>query len=134
MSSMKGKVGLLWAGMGVDGSLGSGTFILSMLLASVFGGIHLVAWNFHFLSLLEMPLWRSTSLAITAIPLLTLLLLAVAHWMYVEDIVVYFAIAILPILYVTSRIVLLILPLVQLRSLPPDAFLVIPWSTFIPHI
>jgi hypothetical protein len=133
------KVGLLWAGMSDDGTVEVVYF--SLLLASIFGSIHLAAWNFHFLSLLEMWLWRSNSLAITATPLLLMLwgvLPSPFDGTQVGDVLsaveravmVY----ILPILYAICRIVLLVLPLIQLRSLPPNAYLVVPWSTFIPHI
>jgi hypothetical protein len=146
-SSIRGKVGLLWAGMSADGTLK--VIGMSLVLASVFGGIHLAAWNFRFLSLLEMWLWRSTSLAITAIPLLMIpVLIFGLDWAaarrlvcgfeivvgYVMTIAQFLLFVILPILYVLCRIVLLVLPLFQLRSLPPSAFLIVPWSTFIPHI
>jgi hypothetical protein len=140
VGGIRDKVGLLWAGM--SGDVTGGTLVFSILLASVFGSIHLAAWNFHFLSLLEMWLWRSNSLAITALPLLIMLCVALGIqledtcvgdvvWGYAAQVVMAF---ILPILYVICRIVLLVLPLIQLRSLPPSAFLVIPWSTFMPHI
>jgi hypothetical protein len=135
-SSIGGKVGLLRAGMWDDAT--DVTAIFSILLASVFGSIHLAAWNFHFFSLLEMWLWRSTSLAITAIPLLLILggsLLAVLPGgTSVVYAVGYSTAFILPILYVNCRVLLLVLPLIQLKSLPPDAFLIVPWSTVIPHI
>jgi hypothetical protein len=134
------KVGLLWAGIWGDGTIEVAIF--SMLLASVFGSIHFAAWNFHFLSLLEMWLWWSNSLAITAIPLLILLWVILVRQLKGTrvgdvlrgDVVGTVMFFILPILYVICRIVLLVLPLIQLRSLPPSAFLVVPWSTFIPHI
>jgi hypothetical protein len=72
-SSIRRKVGLLWAGMRGDWTFT--IFRLSLLLASVYGCIHLTAWNFHFLSPPEMRLWQSTSVAITAIPMVIMVLL-----------------------------------------------------------
>jgi hypothetical protein len=36
--------------------------------------------------------------------------------------------------YMTSRIALLVLPLIALRALPPGAYVDLDWATIIPHI
>jgi hypothetical protein len=133
------KVGLLWAGSrsesGISGPVLSPVF---MMLALVFGLIHAAAWNSHFLSLPEMWLWRSTSAAITLMPSLSIYIplfgALLPKWTRGGHIGVYCMYNVIPPLYIICRIVLLVLPLIQLRALPPDAFLVVPWSTFIPHI
>ena len=48
----------------------SGTlyFIVLPIVATIFGALHLIAWQFHFQSHIEQLLWRIGSLAITIIP------------------------------------------------------------------
>ena len=37
-------------------------------------------------------------------------------------------------LYIVARIVLLVLPFVALRALPPGAYVQLDWISFLPHI
>jgi hypothetical protein len=37
-------------------------------------------------------------------------------------------------LYVVARVATIVIAFTALRSLPPDAFMVVVWTTFIPHI
>ena len=43
-------------------------FIALPIVATAFGALHLIAWNFEFPSHLEQLLWRIASLTITGIP------------------------------------------------------------------
>ena len=128
--------------------------IIAIIVGILFGGIHCIAWSFTFLSAAERTIWMCSSVNITAIPLawgslevLSLIVKSIKRW-YDSDlqsagefyhpsylrkfhlftgmltIVVYFA----------SRTALLILPVIALRSLPPDSLLDINWSSYIPHI
>jgi hypothetical protein len=44
--------------------------VVFALFGVIFGGLHCVGWSFEFPTHTEQTLWRSTSLAITAIPLI----------------------------------------------------------------
>ncbi|KAF7345732.1 hypothetical protein MVEN_01593400 [Mycena venus] len=44
------------------------SFLLEVLVGTIFGGIHCAAWNVDFLSTKEMWMWRSFSLTVAAVP------------------------------------------------------------------
>jgi hypothetical protein len=136
------KVELLWAGEEGDGYESGLSGIVALFVAAVFGAIHCAAWHAHFSTVAERWLWRTSAMAITFIPLLIIALLVKVvrdrekstrsfQW---ENRVMMTILFPFPLPYVLCRLILLVLPVIQLRSLPPDAFTVVPWSTFIPHI
>jgi len=106
-----------------------------------FGAIHCIGWSFEFPSSIERTLWRVASLSITGVPIIILPLsvLGVAIDRFLlrsrfDDFCV-FMMTMLPLfLYILSRLVLLALPFLCLRSLPPAAFHVVHWTSFIPHV
>ncbi|KAF7369937.1 hypothetical protein MSAN_00623300 [Mycena sanguinolenta] len=114
-------------------------FLLT-LVGTLFGAVHCAAWNAVFPTPAEMRIWRTSSVVITAIPGLGMpfslldtskrrdLVLTVIS-VIVSTIVVLGS----PI-YIAARIILIVLPLVELRSLPASAFVDVNWSTYIPHI
>jgi hypothetical protein len=136
------KVELLWAGDEGDGYESGLSGIVALFVAAVFGAIHCAAWHAHFSTTAERWLWRASAVAITSIPLLIIaLLVKVVHGMNKgkrafqwEDWAMVTILFPFPLPYVLCRLILLVLPVIQLRSLPPDAFTVVPWSTYIPHI
>ena len=126
-------------------------FLLAVCVATVFGSIHCIAWSFHFATLQERWLWRISAILISGLPLSV-----VTFWFLVTipvraaptvteefnysvtraklyrllTILVYGMIF----LYIISRIVLLPLPFVALRALPPGAYVQLNWVSFLPHI
>jgi len=46
--------------------------IVGVLAATIFGGVHCIAWSFQFPSLTERVLWRMSSVAITCLPAIIL--------------------------------------------------------------
>ena len=42
--------------------------------------------------------------------------------------------AVFAVLYVLSRVALLVIAFMSLRSLPPGAYETVHWTTFIPHV
>ncbi|KAF7369903.1 hypothetical protein MSAN_00619800 [Mycena sanguinolenta] len=109
------------------------SMILS-LVGIVFGAIHCAAWNAVFPTLHEMRIWRTSSLVIIAVPSLISLVVA-SFWLPSGFGSVFGIIVILasPI-YIAARIILIVLPLVELRYLPASAFLDVNWSSYVPHI
>ncbi|KAJ6494208.1 hypothetical protein C8R45DRAFT_174138 [Mycena sanguinolenta] len=84
--------------------------------------------------------WRTSSLVIVAIPALMLLLVIIGTIIRIylggelaELVFVVIMVLTTPI-YIAARIILIVLPLVELRSLPASAFVDVNWSTYIPHI
>jgi hypothetical protein len=118
------------------GSEASSLFLLGTITV-VFGAIHSTGWFFAFPSSIERTIWRVASLSITGVPIVIFpvwLLTSVVD-RYLGDhntLCTGIATSSLFQLYSYCRIVLLILPLLSLRSLPPAAFHII--HSFIPHV
>ena len=120
--------------------------IAGAVIATIFGGIHCVAWSFQFPSHTEQLLWRIASLSITCVP--TVLVFAVLlveqfvtlvpFWLrivlFFPMLVMYLLVFVSPVLYVLSRVALLVIAFMSLRSLPPGAYETVHWTTFIPHV
>jgi len=110
-------------------------------IASAFGGIHCIGWSFTFPSSTERMLWRVTSFSITSAPILVTIawrlftLLSDRHWSVgIIDMFLLFLGGLQLFLYVLSRLVLLVLCFLCLRSLPPTAYYAVHWTSFIPHV
>jgi hypothetical protein len=127
---------------------------------AVFGAIHVIAWSAQFPTHKEQMLWRISSTLITGLPAYMSLFMALAISPVVEDgreilrcvfcsiiclpcvgllvvpfyLVYQLLLIVAPISYVVARIILLIQPLVLLRSLAPGADRAVQWSNFIPHM
>ncbi|KAH9959060.1 hypothetical protein BC827DRAFT_1135327 [Russula dissimulans] len=104
-------------------------------IASAFGGIHCIGWSFTFLSSTEKTLWRVASTSITGVPIAlysTILRYRGRNghstWMLRS----YFGLQLF--LYILSRLVLLGLPFLSLRSVPPEIYHTVHWTSFIPHM
>jgi hypothetical protein len=111
-------------------------FAIEALVGTMFGAIHCAAWNADFPTTVERWMWRSCSLLIVAIPVIILffaLLFGFFESQRTRNISRVGIIAPIPI-YVIARLVLIILPLIALRSLPQPAFVDVNWSTYIPHL
>ncbi|KAJ7910798.1 hypothetical protein B0H13DRAFT_2485104 [Mycena leptocephala] len=111
-------------------------FAIEALVGTVFGAIHCAAWNADFPTAVERWMWRSCSLLIAAIPAVILLFLVLSFIVKSdrgEEMVGIGLVASIPI-YVIARLVLIILPLVALRSLPSGALMDVNWSVYILHL
>ncbi|KAF8644460.1 hypothetical protein AX16_008447 [Volvariella volvacea WC 439] len=118
---------------------------LSSLVGILFGGIHLLGWNFEFSTEVERDLWRMASIIVTVQPAViaasTILAwlddrhpgLQILIWAFGEPIAT-LAGFIGPILYVPARLSLFFLPVYALRDPHPSTHQNIQWSDFIPHI
>ena len=108
-----------------------------------FGGIHCIGWSFGFLSVEEKWMWRLSALTITAVPFLAALTMSAVSntsgivkpiQLIVERMMGGWIETFCAVAYFLSRLLLLILPLIALRSLPPKALLDLNWSAFLPHV
>jgi hypothetical protein len=107
-----------------------------MAIAMVFGGIHCVAWSFQPPSHAEQLLWRISSLTITCIPALefvSMVINANPSAMWIKRLS-WVTVVLALILYIIARFMLLVLPFMALRSLSPDTYQTVQWTTFIPHV
>ncbi|KAG2357301.1 hypothetical protein BDR07DRAFT_1420831 [Suillus spraguei] len=122
-----------------DGSIGLEAknkrvlLLTGLLMATIFGGIHCMAWYFAFSTYQEQVLWRMSAVAITFTPWLCLLSLfcKVPTPPKPLGILVY---GLYVMLYITSRTVLLVLMFTTLRNLPSDAYKAISWTSLVPHL
>ncbi|KAG2111467.1 hypothetical protein DEU56DRAFT_749569 [Suillus clintonianus] len=105
-----------------------------VLMATIFGGIHCMAWFFAFPTNQERLLWRISAVAITCTPWIEFLLGA----MYDRDVIGAFmagsAMVILAMLYIASRGILLVLMFTTLRHLHVDAYKTVSWISLVPHL
>ncbi|KAH9959090.1 hypothetical protein BC827DRAFT_527183 [Russula dissimulans] len=116
------------------GDITYGPFLV-IITASAFGGIHCIGWSFTFPSSIERTLWRAASVSITSVPFpLALPTLLADHVPDRLANMTLFLCGLQLFLYVLSRFVLLVLPFLCLRSLPPTAYHVVHWTSFIPHV
>ncbi|KIM44812.1 hypothetical protein M413DRAFT_66772, partial [Hebeloma cylindrosporum] len=105
----------------------------------IFGAIHCIAWDFHFATWQERSLWRITAVLVSSLPIS---MLALAGLSYLLDhrnidrgaIATFIVILVQIALYTIARIILLVLPFIALRSLPPGAYVQLNWISFLPHI
>jgi len=126
-----------WDGSWVDVFL---VMVPVSAIASAFGGIHLFGWSFVFPSGLERTLWRLASVSITVVPIVISSLAFATRRMpdeyfaQLEDFYTFIT-WILPLFfYICGRFVLLVVPLLCLRSLPPAAYHIVHWTSLIPHV
>ncbi|KAI9512679.1 hypothetical protein F5148DRAFT_973266 [Russula earlei] len=103
-----------------------------------FGGIHCIGWSFSFPSSAEQTLWRVASVTISAVPILCSIMPLITRlhdsgYVYVSGFLA-LVIVVSTYFYMLSRLVLLVLPFLYLRSLSPAAYHVVHWTSFIPHI
>jgi hypothetical protein len=119
----------------------SSNFVITICVATIFGAIHCIAWSFHFPSLQERLAWTISAASIAGLPILFAVFPLLGQilkdhfedWWGINGIR-YVIIGGIPVLYVIARIVLLVLPCIALRALPPTALLEIRWAAFFPHI
>ncbi|KAG1725374.1 hypothetical protein EDB19DRAFT_1833797 [Suillus lakei] len=105
-----------------------------LLMATIFGGIHCMAWSFTFPTFVEKVLWRTSAVAIFFIPclsLLTFLRLQARDTPVRVDIRIYVFYAML---YFAARAILLVLMFTTLRNLHADAYTALLWMSLVPHL
>jgi hypothetical protein len=111
-------------------------FAIEGLVGTVFGAIHCAAWKTDFPTTAERWMWRSCSSLIVAIPAIVVLITIFGpnpDTDLGEAMLTIGVIVPIPI-YVITRLVLIILPLVAMRSIPPGALMDVNWSVYIPHL
>ena len=116
--------------------------ICMAVVGAVFGGIHCVGWFFDFPSGAEAILWRVCSAVLTGIaflfPIISFSLAALfGNLIGRIDREGYFTIAVFTIMlvvYVVSRLLLIVEAFISLRHLTPGMLALVKWTSFIPHI
>ncbi|KAG1851445.1 hypothetical protein DFJ58DRAFT_684876 [Suillus subalutaceus] len=140
-----------------DGSIkleGSNKWVLqlaALLMATIFGAIHGMAWFFAFRTYREQLLWRMSAIAVTFTPWLCFVLHRAGIYIHpfvqrarvfglnffvFGSICMVFGLIIIvsAIVYITARAVLLVLMFTTLRDLPPGAHKAVAWTSLVPHL
>ena len=117
-------------------------FICMPIVGSVFGGIHCAGWFFNFPSSSEAMLWRVSSAVLTGMAFLFpifLMFFGILGSIFINStrlpeqyIVTVYSIIIL--IYVVSRLILLVEAFISLRHLTPGMLALVNWTSFILHI
>ena len=108
---------------------------ISGLVIFIFGGIHLLAWNFDFPTAAERIIWRSSSVAILVVPFVSVGLIWTHLDVYgvflstLNDILLYFFIAI----YIIARLAIITIAFTSLREMPADVYITT-WATYLPSV
>ncbi|KAF8834548.1 hypothetical protein BDN67DRAFT_975948 [Paxillus ammoniavirescens] len=117
------------------------SFLMLLIVWAIFGGLHLIAWDFQFPSQVEKIMWRVASLALIVAPCIYFLgmILAKLDWLDammdgLPDAVVTILMFAPLLLGVLARFVLLALVFASLRDLPPTAHDTVPWTVYVPHL
>ncbi|KIK48616.1 hypothetical protein CY34DRAFT_798136 [Suillus luteus UH-Slu-Lm8-n1] len=105
-----------------------------LLMATIFGGIHCMGWFFAFPTYQEQALWRMSAVAITCTPYLIFLHGCLTAIPCIPNAVRDAMSASYVMLYVAARAILLVLMFTTLRNLPPDAYQVVSWTSYVPHL
>ena len=119
---------------------GVATFICMPFVGAVFGGIHCVGWYFDFPSSAEAMLWRVSSAVLTGVAflfpifiLMGIILSILINESHRRNFVFAFT-SIVVLVYVVSRLLLLVEAFISLRHLTPGMLALVTWTSFIPHI
>ena len=108
---------------------------LFMAATLAFGGIYCIGWSLTFPSSAQRTLWRIASVSMTGGPIIFLLLTVALDNKYPVGAtrVAILALILVLFLYIPSRLTMLVLPFLCLRSFPPATYYVLHWTSFIPH-
>ncbi|KAK4070272.1 hypothetical protein Trihar35433_4739 [Trichoderma harzianum] len=109
--------------------------------ATVFGSIHIAAWNFAFPSRTELIFWRCASIYTATVPLCIMLLGMVKQELtdkhkvkqFTGNVVFGFVVVLTAFFYIIARLFILVEMFRTLCFLPPDSY-VSTWTSNIPHV
>jgi hypothetical protein len=134
-------VPMFWSGAAdSDNLVSASASLVPSVLGVVFGALHCIAWSYQFPSHAELVLWRASCVGMMAVPVLSVVVCSFCAY---EDpnasiLTIFFRCAVvlslLAWLYIAARIVTIVMAFTTLRYLPSEAFTVVNWTSFIPHI
>jgi hypothetical protein len=117
------------------GDDGATAFIIMMsIVGIVFGGIHCIGWFFTFPSSVEAMLWRVSSAVLTGIAFISPPLAFLLSFLGIGSGFNAPVAIIMLLVYVVSRLLLLVEAFISLRHLTPGMLALVKWTSFIPHI
>ena len=129
-------------GFGSDFGDGVAMYYCIPVVGGVFGGIHCAGWFFNFPSSAEAMLWRVSSAVLTGITVLFPILLiffGILESLFIKSAshreqYTITVLSIMIVVYVVSRLLLLVEAFISLRHFTPGMLALVKWTSFIPHI
>jgi hypothetical protein len=101
--------------------------------AVIFGGLHLLAWNYVFPTAGETIMWRCSCIAIMVLPPLFYVWVIVRHVQYAwSDSIDWVGICI-ALLYLVARVYNILEVFFSLRATPPALYQTVQWPNWLPH-
>ncbi|KAF8865240.1 hypothetical protein BDZ45DRAFT_612349 [Acephala macrosclerotiorum] len=123
----------------IEGAAENIYFLLSMvILMLIYGGVHLAAWTFRFPSKVEAFLWTASCLDLIGMAgVVALLWFAITRgddgWIHSSGVYGWVLLVVNVIIYIFSRVFIVVEAFLSLRRVPVGVYAVIPWSNLIPH-
>ncbi|CAG7852706.1 SubName: Full=Uncharacterized protein {ECO:0000313/EMBL:CCA76333.1} [Serendipita indica DSM 11827] len=134
------RVGMFYSGYSKREDFSdSGGLLTTIIVGTVFGAVHFLAWSSPFPSPHMQFLWQFATIVMTTVPPAAVVLFLFAglmgecvsrtlgRWMMLSQLL-------LPPLYFAGRGITIVLAFVTLAALPLDAYRDVAWSNFFPHI
>ena len=110
------------------------TFVLiSGLIPFLFGGIHLLAWNFDFPTAAEHIIWRISSVVITIVPSIGIGVMAVFIYLQTREKTFLVSLIIIAGIYTIARLAIIAISFTSLREMPADVYITT-WATYLPNV
>ncbi|KAG1848942.1 hypothetical protein DFJ58DRAFT_704881 [Suillus subalutaceus] len=112
------------------------TLFLGCFSGVIYGGLHCLGWNYPFQWHTEQMLWRVASIvtASASVPFLLIFGWVILSHAPHDSWVVRFAVVAIAFISITTRVTVIVLILLSLRSLPPGIYDTVAWTTFVPHL
>lgn len=112
---------------------------IALVVAMAFGAVHCVAWSYAFPSHAELLMWRVSAISIVAVPVAMLLntlvgLLIGLKFQTLGSIIMYCSLILCSVVYITARLILLVLFFTTLRFLHFGEYQAVQWTNFFPHL
>jgi len=114
------------------------------VVTALYGALHALCWHSHFPSVAEKMLWRISSIVIAAGPVAVwtggIGSGAIQNWLdhsmlrQLWDQVLFVAPLLFALVYVSSRLFILLEAFISVRSLPEEAYQTPNWTSWLPHL
>lgn len=110
---------------------------------AVFGALHAIAWFSTFPSVIEQRLWQASSVVPAVLAMVHFFIFLARKARPAQEAkalpslakkTLHLAVYLILPVSLAARYAFLVLPLLQLRDLPPLAHQTVPWADFLPHV
>jgi hypothetical protein len=101
--------------------------------AVIFGGLHLLAWNYEFPTTEETIMWRFSCIAIMALPPLFYVWVIIRHVEFDGSNSTDYIGMFITFLYLVARLYNILEVFFSLRSTPPELYEMVQWPNWMPH-